>query len=148
MDDYASFGILSGTCTGLWPNQFNLRYSMSKDKLFIINFNIRSFNSNFDQFAVFLDELERAPDLIILTETWNSDDKNAKINGFKSFHCNRSFDMRGGGVSIYVNKKLNVKAIKISMDSLTDIEYIHVKLTFNRSGKILDAVDVLFMYGL
>ena len=91
MDDYASFGILSGTCTGLWPNQFNLRYSMSKDKLFTINFNIRSFNSNFDQFAVFLDELERAPDLIILTETWNSDDKNAEINGFISFHCNRSF---------------------------------------------------------
>ena len=142
MEDYASFGILSGTCIGLSSNQFNQRYSMSKDKLFIINFNIRSFNANFDQFAVFLDELERAPDLIILTETWNSDDKNAKINGFKSFHCNRSFDMRGGGVSIYVNKKLNAKAIKISMDSLTDIEYIHVKLTFNRSGKILDAVGI------
>ena len=45
MDDYASFGILSGTCTGLSANQFNLRYSMSKDKLFIINFIIRSFNS-------------------------------------------------------------------------------------------------------
>ena len=92
MDDHDSFGILNGSCDKFTPEQFNNKFSSHGKKLFIMNFNIRSFNANFDQFSVFLNELSRLPDLIILTETWNSDYKNAEIFGFKSFHCNRPSD--------------------------------------------------------
>ena len=97
MEDHESFGIRSGTCSAFSPEQFNQQFTFSNRKLFIINFNIRSFNSNIENFAFLVDELVRRPDVIILTETWNSDDKSAEIDGYRSFHCNRSIDKRGGG---------------------------------------------------
>ena len=101
MNDYNSFGIVNGNCNGFSPEQFNNKFSSSTRKLFVLNFNIRSFNSNFDDFSDFIDDLYRRPDLIILTETWNNDDKTSEISGFRSYHCNRPSDTRGGGVSIF-----------------------------------------------
>ena len=89
MDQFESFGISSGTCSAFSPEQFNQQFSSSNKKLFIMNFNIRSFNANIGEFSLFLDELCRIPDIIILTETWNSDDLSAEIDKYKSYHCNR-----------------------------------------------------------
>lgn len=41
--------------------------------LIIINQNIRSLRSNFDEFVVFRENLKRKPDIIILTEIWIKD---------------------------------------------------------------------------
>ena len=143
MDNLNSFGIINGSCDNFSPEQFNNKFSSHGKKLFIMNFNIRSFNANFDQFSVFLNELTRLPDVIILTETWNSDYKNAEIFGFKSFHCNRSSDRRGGGVSIFVNSQFKAISTTISMGSKPEIEYIHVKLTFNNTScKPLDLIAI------
>ena len=139
MDDYSSFGILSGSCTGFSPEQFNNKFSGISRKLFVLNFNIRSCNSNLDLFLEFLDSLACLPELIILTETW----KPAEIDAFHGFHCNRPDDKRGGGLSIYVRKQLKAKATKISLKSLPELEYLHVKLTFdNNSLKPLDIVGI------
>ena len=114
MNDYESFGILSGTCTGSSIEQFNHNFSLSSRKLFILNFNIQSFNAKVDEFLYFLDELIRSPDVIILTETWATDDSLAEIEGYAGFHCNRKIDRRGGGVSIFVKRELKANFVKIS----------------------------------
>ena len=142
MDDHENFGVQNGTCSAISPEQFNQQFSILNSKLFIMNFNIRSFNSNIENFSFLLDELVRRPDVIILTETWNSDDRSAEIDGYRSFHCNRSIDKRGGGVAIFVNVGLKAKSVKISMENLPEIEYIHVKLTFNNSSPL----DIIALY--
>ena len=143
MDHFDSFGISSGTCSAFSPEQFNQQFSSSNRKLFIMNFNIRSFNANIGEFSLFLDELVRIPDIIILTETWNSDDLSAEIDKYRSYHCNRPNNRRGGGVSIYVNNSLKAKSARISMANLPEIEYIHVKLTLNLSSIDIIAVIIL-----
>ena len=50
MDNYESFEILSGTCDNSSLEQFNEKFSASNSKLFVINFNIQSFNSKIDEF--------------------------------------------------------------------------------------------------
>ena len=132
MDDYNSFDILNGNCTEFSPEQFNHTFISSNRKLFIINFNIHSYYSHIDEFTALLDELFRFPDIIILTETWKTDELSAEIEGYKSFHCNRS-NRRGGGVSIFVNEGLKANSVKISMENLPEIEYIRVKVSFNNS---------------
>ena len=136
MYDHESFGIQDGICSVFPPEQFNQQFNTPNKKLFIINFNIRSFSSNIGDFSYFLDELVRPPDLIVLTETWNTDDKSAEIEGYKSFHCNRSNDRIGGGVAIFVKNDLKAKSVKISMECLPEIEYIHVKVSFNNSTPV------------
>ena len=145
MDDYSSFGIIDGSCVGFSPEQFNNKFSSSNNnrKLFVLNFNIRSF-TNYDELSVLLNELCRFPDVIILTETWNSDDKSAEIHGYKSFHCNRAANKRGGGVSIFINNQIKAKSVKIANESKPDIEYMHVKLTFSIST--LKPLDLIALY--
>ena len=130
MDDFNSFRILNGNCNQFSPEQFNHEFSSSNRRLFIINFNIQSYYSHIDEFTAFIDELYRFPDVIILTETWKSDDRTAEIGGYKSFHCNRS-TRRGGGVSVYINQSLKANSVKISMENLPEIEYLRVKVTFH-----------------
>ena len=136
MDNHESFGIHNGACSAFSPDQFNQQFNVSNRKLFIINFNIRSFNSNIGDFSFFLDELVRKPDFIILTETWSSEDKSAEIEGYRSFHCNRPNDRIGGGVAIFVKNDLQAKSVKISMENLPEIEYIHVKVSFANSSPL------------
>ena len=144
MNDLDSFGIISGSCEGFSPEQFNNKFgSFNNRKLFVLNFNIRSFN-NYEQLSVLLDELCRTPDVLIITETWNSDDKSAEIHGYKSFHCNRAANKRGGGVSIFISNQLKAKSVRIANESKPEIEFIHVKLTFNIST--LKPLDLIAIY--
>ena len=49
-------------------DSFNDIFNASKPGLFVINYNIISYNKNFDTFTPFLRSLNRIPDVIILTE--------------------------------------------------------------------------------
>ena len=108
MNEYENFGIISGTCTDSSLEQFNQKFCASNNKLFIINFNIQSFNSKISEFLSFLDELVRFPDVIILTEMWTTGENFAEIEGYTGFHCNRQIERRGGGVSVFVKNDLKV----------------------------------------
>ena len=82
---------LSQQCTITSFNQ-ELSSQFSNDKhLKIINYNIRSFFRNIDCFLSFLATLEYSPDLIVLTETWLSEDNKefAKIEGYDAIHTIR-----------------------------------------------------------
>ena len=93
---------------------------------------------------IFLDELIRLPDVIILTETWITGENFAEIDGYTGFHCNRQLERRGGGVSIFVKSDLKAKFVKVSMMNIPEIEYLHVKITFNNPS--LTPVDIIAVY--
>lgn len=88
-------------------NEFN--DVVSKDGLLVLHQNIRSFNKNFDEFSVFLGELRRNVDVIVLTETWFSQECCSGISGYTDFHTYRP-QRDGGGVSVYVREGLKSTA--------------------------------------
>ena len=104
--------------------------------LFIINYNIRSLNCNFDEFSVFLESLKILPDMVIFTETWLLDNNISDIDGYNGYHCNRSSNNSGpgGGVSVFLKKTLQAKIIIENMNSLPEIEYVHLRLIYKKSS--------------
>ena len=74
--------------------------------LFLLNFNIRSFLANLNEFEAFLDSLSGHPDILVISETWiTSENKHlCNIEGFNSFHTIRK-ERRGGGIAIYVSNR-------------------------------------------
>ena len=74
----------------------------------IINYNIRSFNRNFDAFAsAFL--VNGAPDVLCLTETWFSSDNTIDLPGFHGFHITR--DRRSRSVSLYIKNQYDATCV-------------------------------------
>ena len=74
----------------------------SQDRnFFIIHENIRSFGSFFDKFHSFASELNRAADVIVLSETWFSANTCHDVQGYTGFHTYRA-DKTGGSVSVFI----------------------------------------------
>ena len=69
----------------------------------LLNYNIRSFAKNSPSFEGFVDSMLVVPDIVVLSETWNSVDSVATCNlgGFRGSHTYRT-SSRGGGVSVRV----------------------------------------------
>ena len=130
MDNIYSYGAHNGSCKLYTVDSFNHEISNSHS-IFVLNFNIRSFNRNFDEFSTFLGELKFLPDILILTETWFSGDSCGHIEGFSGFHCTREGGRIGGGVSIFIKNSLSVKVSVHSSVSKPEIEYQHIILQDN-----------------
>ena len=64
---------------------------------FILHENIRSFGKIFDEFHSFASELNRAADVIVLSEIWFSGNTCHDVQGYTGFHTYRA-DKTGGGV--------------------------------------------------
>ena len=111
-------------------DQFNSVYSQYSCGFSILNFNIRSYNRNFDNFSCFLGSLNKLPDVFSLSETWLNTDSLLPSNyqNYKVFNTVR-FSGRGGGVSVFVDK--SYCAYKVQNLSLINnfIETCCVKLT-------------------
>lgn len=76
--------------------------------LSLLNYNVRSFNSNGRIFETWLSYLSTAPKFVILTETWNlfETEQLCSLDGYESFHTYReshghSRGGPGGGVSVF-----------------------------------------------
>ena len=140
MEIFSNFGLNNGTCNAYSSDSFNKTFN-HHNKLFVLNFNIRSFNSNFDDFSAFLCELSFLPDIVILTETWFSDTNCGNIPGFEGVHCVRDENRRGGGVSIFFKSAIQAKISIVCNVSRPEIEYLHIKLCFS-----YNAIDLLAVY--
>ena len=68
---------------------------------FIMHENIRSFRNFFEELHSFASELNRAADVIVLSETWFSANTCHGVQGYTGFHTYRA-DKRGGGVSVFI----------------------------------------------
>ena len=62
---------------------------------------VRSFGEFFDEFHSFGSELNRAADIIVLSETWFSDNTCHDVQGYTGFHTYRA-DKTGGGISLFI----------------------------------------------
>ena len=80
----------------------SLKYHKKKiDNLFIMHFNIRSLQRNFDQMHKFLSKLSVLPDIIAFTETrlsGNSAHSNIELNGYDFLHVDS--ETLAGGVGL------------------------------------------------
>ena len=72
----------------------------------LLNFNIRSFHSNCDNFHVFLESIPNLPDVFILTETFNNCN-NVSLYNVQNYNASHTYreNSRGGGVSAFVHEK-------------------------------------------
>ena len=132
VDTYSDYDLNPDSCQYYDVHKFNGMFT-GKRNFFIMNFNIRSFNANFDDFSVFVEELTIQPHILVLTETWFLDMRAENIPGYNGYHCCRSSESSGpgGGVSIFVRKSLNAKIIFESSESLPAIEIVHLKIMCN-----------------
>jgi len=139
MIDNSNFNMTDNSCRRFSTGTFNSHFSI-QNGIFIVNFNIRSFNANICEFVVFLDELNVVPDILIITETWFSDASRGSLNGFTGVHCSR-INRVGGGVSVFVNDKLGAKIIPIVSDVSDVVEVCAVRLHL-KSALIFTVVGI------
>lgn len=114
------------------------------DKFYMFHQNIRSFNKNFDEFSVFLNQIKTDIDIIVMTETWFSNSNVCNIEGYNGYHVFRS-NIGGGGVSIYVRE--TIKSIQIENSSFINdaIECCSVEIVGDQAGKS-DNMTVVGIY--
>ena len=95
----------------------------------IINYNIRSFFKHIDDFICILNSCNYIPDVIVLTETWlTNDNKNAAIvEGYCAVHTIRE-NANSGGVSIFYKQVLNVEVLDKCVLSNISIETCSIKV--------------------
>ena len=124
------------SCFNFDVDTFNDNIQLS-NSIFFMNYNIRSFNSNFNEFSIFLSDLKTPPDVITLTETWFMGNNSDSIDGYHGYHCSRNPETsgNGGGVSIFIRKTLKCKVYVESYDNLPEIEFLHLRLNMNESNK-------------
>ena len=75
----------------------------------LLSYNIRSFHQNGDSFKALLSTLPTPQDVIVLSETWNTDANKClcSIEGYRGYHVHRSTGDRGGGVSVFIKDCYN-----------------------------------------
>ena len=82
----------------------------SNNSVSIVNYNLRSFNRNFESFFACFDGTKE-PSILNLTETRFSSSNVSNIFGYEGHHTIRDRASPSGGISIYVKKKFRSKKI-------------------------------------
>jgi len=111
-------------------NELSDLYSNSNDLISIYHFNVRSFAKNGDDVLLFLSGLPSLPDVIVMSETWFSDDYVEEINGYSGHHVYRNA-RRGGGVSVFVNDRFRATLLPQQCYIQDDLEMCSVRISVN-----------------
>ena len=124
--EYYSVSEFSELCSGVGKNY----------DFFMLNYNIRSFNSNSHSFDVFLKSLDVQPQFIVLTETWNSPSNVnlCSILNYNSFHSHRTSSTnstRGGGVSVFCDDRFSCEIVQTCSFVNENLESCTVKVKFD-----------------
>ena len=109
----------------------------NSNMLNLISYNIRSFNANSTAFLPIVEQ--STPDVIILSETWYTDDFQANIDNYEAHHIVRS-DRQSGGISVYVDDSIRSRRIDELSFANLNIEVCTVQL-------LLDA-ETIFVIGI
>ena len=111
-------------------DKFNSFFQPSNSQLLLLNYNIRSFRSNSLSFSAMLDSLNICPDVLVLTETWITEDRLevSRLASFDDHHVVRR-EGRSGGVSVYCASHYTSEKISELCVSDADIECCVVCLT-------------------
>ena len=113
-----------------------LQKFLSDDKyenLSVLHLNIRSINENFENFKMFLSNLNFSFRIICFSETWwndsNVDNSNYELPNYISVHQIRNH-YKEGGVSVYIHKNFEFKVRNDLSINSKDIESIDVELLY------------------
>ena len=111
-------------------DRYNTFYSDFPASLSIINYNLRSFNANNDNFDVMLNSLVKFPEIITQCETWlNTESQNlSPYTNFKSYHTVRESPRLGGGVAVHVKNTFSSEKITSLSNCNESIESCVVKV--------------------
>lgn len=97
----------------------------------IIHMNIRSIKKNFDEFIYYLNNCKTKFEIIILSETWISEDSEFVFNieGYSVVNRNNRFT-RSDGLCVFVRKDIDFQNIDVKLDNVNSII---IKFNFNNS---------------
>ena len=70
--------------------------------LSIVHLNVCIFGASFDKFRALFAYCNLVPDILLLSETWFTQDSSRELGGYKGHHVTRR-NRRGGGMSVFVN---------------------------------------------
>ena len=135
MYDFDEFAIVQGNCSNCSIRHFNETFSSTSNQLLVMNFNIQSFDSKYDEFSAFLDEINLKPHILILTETWFSPTTCSEIPGYKAYHCTRAGDNHHGGVSAFILETLNLSCLHFSCKVKPELEHVRIILKPNNENR-------------
>ena len=84
-------------------NNYNSSFHNYSNFVLFIHQNIRSINNKFDDRSLFMQSLNKPPDVLVMSETWLSDTSkdHCNFNGYTAYHSVRT-ERIGGGISIFV----------------------------------------------
>ena len=113
-------------------NSFLKNGKIGKSHLKIMGYNIRSFYRHIDEFTSLLQTANYLPDIIILSETWltNENKEYAILNGYQSKHVIREIGC-SGGISVFYANELNIEVLNELCLCNSSIECCAMKLTMH-----------------
>lgn len=92
-----------------------------------MHLNVKSIESNFEELSVFLETLEKKPDLIALPETWEVKTLGLYIlNDYMAFEAGSDIS-KAGGVILYVHNRIGALA-DVATNSIGDLKVIEVNI--------------------
>lgn len=96
----------SSDCDYYTSAEFYEEFGKNNHALRILHLNIRSVNSNMNEFLIYMKSLKTEFHVVILTETWlNCSSDWLDVPGFNAYHSIRH-NRRGGGVTVLVHSSL------------------------------------------
>lgn len=108
----------------------------------LLNINIRSFNKNFENFKLMLQNLRFSFKIICVTETWckNQNSSMFDLPGYRSVHQERAGQTSGGGVSLFVHNSIDFKIRNDLSINNVDCESISIEILNKHSKNIIASV--------
>ena len=117
-------------------NEINNCFYENIKSLKIVNYNVRSFNANFEQFYAIFTKVN--PDILILCETWFNDYCMSEVENYFSYHIVRtSSNGRGGGVSIYIRNGIHSELLPDLSFCHDNLEICSVKFRYGNSEHVV-----------
>ena len=112
------------------------------ENLSLLHLNIRSLNSNFEEFKNILQESNYYFNIICLSETWSTDNyfkdnSNFHLPNYDAIHLERKTNKKGGGVLIYIKTNLIYKIRENLSISDCDREILSIEIINDRSKNFI-----------
>ena len=105
-----------------------IKTKINQNEFSIVSTNIWSLTKHLNQLEQIIENLK--PDIICLSEVWKPHEKYVKIKGYNNIITKlRPPGVRGGGVAIYVSKRLKYERVQILDElELKQIEIVAIKV--------------------
>ena len=128
---------IDSICNCVTLSEFKNNFSDCNTSLSILNYNIRSFDRNFDSFSCGFSP-HNMPNILCFTETWFAPSLTSEIPGYVGHHVTR--EGRSGGVSIYVKQQINSKILCNLSYATSTIEVCTVEVCIKNSIYVIIGV--------